>query len=131
MLISKKERGKILQENFYHALAHNQPKVGMEDFRNSRNFHSTITSMNGKGGCNTSFDDVPANHKEAQVERRSMMHDEDPDEEEKEHDYAAEECDKIEGKELRNQLKSQQEFAISLDDAGYSASRFSIKYQDD
>ena len=41
----------------------------------------TVTRENGKSRCNSSFDDVPADHKEARAKKRSMLSVSDHDEE--------------------------------------------------
>ena len=103
----------------------------MEDCGNIRSFHSTIMRGNGKLGCNVSFDDVPADHKDVHDERRNTLCAACPDEQDKEHDNVVEECDKIENEELSIHVKSQREFGNLSDNNAHSASMFIMKYQYD
>ena len=55
----------------------------MEDYGESKKKYSTIISGNGKSRRSISSNDMPADHKEACVKRRSMPSVVDPDIEEK------------------------------------------------
>ena len=101
----KGARAKFRREFLHHILTHHKWKVGMEDYGNSRKFHGTVTSGNGKSGRNYSFDDSLANHKEERVKSRTTLSVADHEEEEKEQDHVTEECNKIEDEESNIQLK--------------------------
>ena len=67
--------------DLFHILIHHQQKAVLHKYGNSRNFHSTILSGNGKQGDNINVDELPSDWQEVHAKRRNIITFVDPAEE--------------------------------------------------